>query len=102
MFELVVYRVYKRINSGYRLKLDSPQDGAFEGFREGLVNFLGAGKLTLEGVEEGLHGVTCDFTDEARLVIKVHAIQVVFVANKDLARLRDVPHLRRCELVETL
>jgi len=48
MFELVVYRVYKRINSGYRLKLDSPQDGAFEGFREGLVNFLGAGKLLKE------------------------------------------------------
>ncbi|GJC95075.1 hypothetical protein ColKHC_03901 [Colletotrichum higginsianum] len=43
--ELVKDEVDERIDSGYRLELDATQDGALEGFGEGLLDLFGAGEL---------------------------------------------------------
>lgn len=44
-FELIVEFVDQVVDPRYRLELDASQDRAFEGFGEGLLDFLGASKL---------------------------------------------------------
>jgi hypothetical protein len=43
--ELVENMVNQRVDAGYRLELDAPEDGALEGLGECLVDFGSAGKL---------------------------------------------------------